>query len=107
MDVIPAFMTASKCDEGYWLDDRGAYGKLDLDNGSYENDRSRWMPLFGMKKGNSMWHGQAMNSGRATALRARSQRGRGRPRSCASHTTRSKFAPPGHQPISPVGIPAR
>lgn len=60
IDVIPEFMTANKGDEGYWLDARGAYGKFDLDNGSYENDRSGWMPIFGMKKGNSLWYGQVM-----------------------------------------------
>lgn len=60
VDVIPEFMTAQKGDEGYWLDARGAYGKFDRDNGSYENDRAGWMPIFGLKKGDTLWYGQVM-----------------------------------------------
>ena len=60
VDVIPAFMTAQKGDEGYWLDARGAYGRFEMDNGSYANDRAGWMPIFGLKRGSTLWYGQVM-----------------------------------------------
>lgn len=60
IDVVPDFMTARKGDEGYWIDARGAYGRFDKDSGSYANDRAGWMPIFGMKKGDSLWYGQVM-----------------------------------------------
>lgn len=60
IDVIPEFMTARKGDAGYWIDARGAYGRFDRESGSYENDRAGWMPIFGMKKGDSLWYGQVM-----------------------------------------------
>ena len=60
VDVIPAFMTARKGDEGYWIDARGAYGRFDRDEGCYANDRAGWMPVFGLKKGNTLWYGQVM-----------------------------------------------
>ena len=60
IDVIPDFMTARKGDEGYWIDARGAYGRFDRESGGYENDRAGWMPIFGMKKGDSLWYGQVM-----------------------------------------------
>ena len=60
IDVVPDFMTAQKGDEGYWIDARGAYGRFDKDSGSYANDRAGWMPIFGMKRGDSLWYGQVM-----------------------------------------------
>ena len=60
IDVVPDFMTAWKGDEGYWIDARGAYGRFDKDSGSYANDRAGWMPIFGMKRGDSLWYGQVM-----------------------------------------------
>ena len=60
IDVIPDFMTARTGDEGYWIDARGAYGRFERDSGSYENDRAGWMPIFGLKRGDSLWYGQVM-----------------------------------------------
>ena len=60
IDVIPDFMTARKGDSGYWLDARGAYGRFDRECGGYENDRAGWMPIFGLKKGDSLWYGQVI-----------------------------------------------
>ena len=60
IDVVPDFMTAKKGDEGYWIDARGAYGRFDKDEGAYANDRSGWMPIFGLKRGNTLWYGQVM-----------------------------------------------
>ena len=60
VDVVPAFMTAQKGDEGYWIDARGAYGTFSMDNGSYSNDRAGWMPIFGLKRGKTLWYGQVM-----------------------------------------------
>lgn len=60
IDVIPDFMTAKKGDDGYWIDARGAYGLFDRDAGAYANDRAGWMPIFGLKKGASLWYGQVM-----------------------------------------------
>ena len=60
IDVIPDFMTANKGDEGYWIDARGAYGRFEMDNGEYANDRAGWMPIFGLKRGDTLWYGQVM-----------------------------------------------
>ena len=60
VDVIPAFMTAKKGEDGYWIDARGAYGRFDRDEGSYANDRAGWMPIFGLKRGSTLWYGQVM-----------------------------------------------
>lgn len=60
IDVVPDFMTAQKGDEGYWIDARGAYGRFEKDNGEYANDRSGWMPIFGLKRGDTLWYGQVM-----------------------------------------------
>ena len=60
IDVVPDFMTAKKGDEGYWIDARGAYGRFDKDEGTYANDRSGWMPIFGLKRGDALWYGQVM-----------------------------------------------
>ena len=60
VEVLPDFMTAQKGDEGYWIDARGAYGRFDRDNGSYSNDRSGWMPIFALKRGDTLWYGQVM-----------------------------------------------
>jgi len=60
IDVLPDFMTAKKGDEGYWIDARGAYGRFDRDDGEYANDRAGWMPIFGLKRGNTLWYGQVM-----------------------------------------------
>jgi len=57
IDVIPDFMTARQGDEGYWLDARGAYGRFEKAEGEYANDRSGWMPIFGLKRGNTLWYG--------------------------------------------------
>lgn len=60
IDVVPDFMTAQKGDEGYWIDARGAYGRFEKDSGSYMNDRAGWMPVFGLKRGDTLWYGQVM-----------------------------------------------
>ncbi len=60
VDVVPDFMTANKGDEGYWIDARGAYGRFEKDEGAYANDRAGWMPIFGLKRGNTLWYGQVM-----------------------------------------------
>ena len=58
IDVVPDFMTARKGETGYWIDARGSYGRFDKEVGHYENDRAGWMPIFGLKKGDSLWYGQ-------------------------------------------------
>ena len=60
IDVVPDFMTARKGDDGYWIDARGAYGRFEKDRGEYANDRAGWMPIFGMKRGDTLWYGQVM-----------------------------------------------
>ena len=60
IDVVPDFMTARKGDEGYWIDARGAYGRFEHEAGVYENDRAGWMPIFGLKRGDTLWYGQVM-----------------------------------------------
>ena len=60
IDVIPDFMTAKKGDDGYWINARGAYGTFTLDNGDYANDRSGFMPIFALKRGDTLWYGQVM-----------------------------------------------
>ena len=60
IDVVPDFMMAKKGDDGYWIDARGAYGKFNMDDGEYANDRAGWMPIFGLKRGDSLWYGQVM-----------------------------------------------
>ena len=58
IDVVPDFMTARKGDEGYWIDARGAYGRFEKDDGEYANDRAGWMPIFALKRGDTLWYGQ-------------------------------------------------
>lgn len=58
VEVVPDFMTARKGDEGYWIDARGAYGRFDRDDGVYANDRAGWMPIFGLKRGDTLWWGR-------------------------------------------------
>ena len=60
IDVVPDFMKAQKGDEGYWIDARGAYGRFEQEAGAYENDRAGWMPIFGLKRGDTLWYGQVM-----------------------------------------------
>ena len=60
IDVVPDFMTAKKGDEGYWIDARGAYGRFEKEEGAYANDRAGWMPIFGLKRGDTLWYGQVM-----------------------------------------------
>lgn len=60
IDVVPGFMTAKKDDDGYWIDARGAYGRFNRASGEYANDRAGWMPIFGLKKGATLWYGQVM-----------------------------------------------
>ena len=58
IDIVPDFMTAKKGDDGYWIDARGAYGRFEKDDGEYSNDRAGWMPIFGLKRGSTLWYGQ-------------------------------------------------
>ena len=60
IDVVPDFMTAQKGDEGYWIDARGAYGRFEHETGAYANDRAGWMPIFGLKRGDTLWYGQVV-----------------------------------------------
>lgn len=56
VEVVPSFMTAQKGDDGYWLQARGTYGLFDKDDGAYVK-RTLLMPVFGVKKGSSLWYG--------------------------------------------------
>ena len=55
VDVVAPFMTASKGDEGWWMQARGTYGRFDKDNGSYSAYR-QLMPIFAVKKGGALWY---------------------------------------------------
>ncbi|MGN0852296.1 MAG: DUF5696 domain-containing protein [Kiritimatiellia bacterium] len=56
VDVVPAFMKARKGDDGYWIQARGTYGRLDKDDGVYAKSR-QLMPIFGLKRGDRLWYG--------------------------------------------------
>ena len=56
VQVIPEFMRAKKGDEGYWIQARGTYGLFDKDDGVYTKGR-QLMPVYGLKKGNTLWYG--------------------------------------------------
>lgn len=76
IDVVPDFMTAKKGDEGYWIDARGAYGLFEQEAGVYENDRAGWMPIFGLKRGDTLWYGQVMGWRCDYHFRAEAREGR-------------------------------
>ena len=56
VEVVPPFMRARKGDDGYWIQARGTYGRLDQDDGTYVKDRLL-MPVFGLKRGDTLWYG--------------------------------------------------
>ena len=56
VQVIPEFMRAKKGDEGYWIQARGTYGLFDKDDGVYAKSR-QLMPVYGLKKGGTLWYG--------------------------------------------------
>lgn len=56
VQVIPEFMRAKKGDEGYWIQARGTYGLFDKDDGVYAKGR-QLMPVYGLKKGGTLWYG--------------------------------------------------
>ena len=56
VEVVPPFMRARKGDDGYWIQARGTYGRLDQDDGAYVKDR-QLMPVFGLKRGDTLWYG--------------------------------------------------
>ena len=56
VEVVPSFMTARKGDDGYWMQARGTYGLFDKEDGTYVKAR-QLMPIFGLKRGGSLWHG--------------------------------------------------
>ena len=56
VEVVPPFMRARKGDDGYWIQARGTYGRLDQDDGTYVKDR-QLMPVFGLKRGDTLWYG--------------------------------------------------
>ena len=56
VEVVPNFFTARKGDDGYWMQARGTYGLFDKDDGIYVRP-AQLMPVFGVKKGGSLWYG--------------------------------------------------
>lgn len=56
VEVVPPFMRARKGDDGYWIQARGTYGRLDQDDGTYVKGR-QLMPVFGLKRGDTLWYG--------------------------------------------------
>ena len=56
VEVVPSFMTARKGDDGYWMQARGTYGLFDKEDGTYVKPH-QLMPVFGLKKGGSLWYG--------------------------------------------------
>ena len=56
VEVVPSFFTAQKGDDGYWMQARGTYGLFDKDDGIYVRP-AQLMPVFGVKKGGSLWYG--------------------------------------------------
>ena len=55
VEVVPNFFTARKGDDGYWIQARGTYGLFDKDDGAYAK-AAQLMPVFGVKKGASLWY---------------------------------------------------
>ena len=55
VEVLPSFFTARKGDDGYWMQARGTYGLFDKDDGIYVRP-AQLMPVFGVKKGGSLWY---------------------------------------------------
>ena len=56
VEVVPSFMTARKGDDGYWMQARGTYGLFDKEDGTYVKPH-QLMPIFGLKRGGSLWYG--------------------------------------------------
>ena len=56
VEVVPSFFTARKGDDGYWMQARGTYGLFDKDDGTYVK-AVQLMPIFGVKRGASLWYG--------------------------------------------------
>ena len=56
VEIVPSFMTARKGDDGYWMQARGTYGLFDKEDGTYVKSR-QLMPIFGLKRGSSLWYG--------------------------------------------------
>ena len=56
VEVVPNFFMARKGDDGYWMQARGTYGLFDKDDGIYVRP-AQLMPVFGVKKGSSLWYG--------------------------------------------------
>ena len=56
VEVVPSFMTARKGDDGYWMQARGTYGLFDKEDGTYVKPH-QLMPVFGLKRGGSLWYG--------------------------------------------------
>ena len=56
VEVVPSFFMARKGDDGYWMQARGTYGLFDKEDGTYVKPR-QLMPIFGVKKGGSLWYG--------------------------------------------------
>ena len=55
VEVVPAFMTARKGDDGYWMQARGTYGRFDRDDGCYDTWR-QLMPVYAVKRGATLWY---------------------------------------------------
>ena len=55
VDVVAPFMTASKGDEGWWMQARGTYGRFDKDVGTYSVYR-QLMPVYAVKRGGTLWY---------------------------------------------------
>ena len=55
VEVVPSFFTARKGDDGYWMQARGTYGLFDKEDGTYVKAQ-QLMPVFGVKKGASLWY---------------------------------------------------
>lgn len=54
IEIIPPFMAATKGDDGWWMDGRGAYGHFSRDDGCIVHP-SQVMPLYAVKKGSVLW----------------------------------------------------
>ena len=55
VSIIPAFMTARKGEDGWWMQARGTYGFFDKDEGEYSVGR-QLMPVYAVKKGEALWY---------------------------------------------------
>ena len=55
VEVVPAFMTARKGEDGWWMQARGTYGLFDKDEGEYSVGR-QLMPVYAVKKGEALWY---------------------------------------------------